>query len=194
MTDSEVRLIIKQELANALNIILNAEAGPNDTQTETINKLFPGMGGIEKRPVVHPYGFASRAPAGMISVVAKVGADIQNRMTIGHRAKDRPADLNSGEAVLYNATGQAVYVRDGKVQVGTKESESPMVLGDVMLECITDILNAFLEAAQIGQTPFGPAFLDPGVRVKLNEALEKYVTTTSTNIVSQLTFTERGGE
>jgi hypothetical protein len=142
---------------------------------------------------MHPYGFASKAPDGTISVVAQQGSHPGNKLVLGHRASDRPTDLDSGEVVLYNEFGQAIYVRDGKIQVGTSASASPMVLGDVLMNFITDLINAFLNAPDITQGAFGPGFLEPQIRQALTDALQKYVTTTSTNVVSQLTYTERGG-
>ena len=142
---------------------------------------------------MHPFGLVSRAMKGTISVIAKVGNDIQNRMVLGHRDKGRPTDLEEGEVVLYNAFGQAIYLRKGKVLYGSKASASPAVLGDVLLNAMTDILNAILQAPQIGQCAVGPVVLEPSVRQKLMTAKMKYVDDASTNVVSQLVFTERGG-
>lgn len=193
MNELEIRSLISKEIRKQVNVFLFGTAAGATEQSETINELAPGMSGIGVRPVMHPYGFCSKAPDGTISVVARAGDHPGNRMVVGHRAADRPTDLNSGEAVLYDAFGEAIYVRKKKIQVGTKNSENPMVLGDVLVDMLTTLLNDILNAAQIGQTPFGPCFLDPTLRTQIQNIVQTYLTNSSTNIVSQLSFTERGG-
>ena len=192
MNEMEIRKLIRTEIRNSMDIILSGFSGNATTQTEDIQNMYPGMTGIVGRPTAHPYGFCSVAPDGTAQVVAKQGEHIGNRLVISHRDANRPSDITSGESVLYNEFGQAVYMRDGQVQVGTKNSNSPMVLGDVLLNFITDLLNAFQNAPDVGITPFGPAFLEPQIRTAMTQMMEKYVTNVSTNVVSKLTFTERG--
>lgn len=117
MDESQIRRLIREEVAQQLNVILNAAAGSNDSQTETISALFPGSPEIPGRPVMHPYGFVSRATQGTISVIAKVGASIQNRMTLGHRDSKRPS-LQVGEAAVYSKGGFTARVENEKVIVG----------------------------------------------------------------------------
>jgi hypothetical protein len=193
MDNSEIRKMIQDEVKRQMNVIIHGAAGANDSQTETISQMFPGMTDIPARPVMHPYGFSSRATPGTIQVVGRVGEHIGNRMVLGHRDGKRPADLQPGEVVLYNSTGQAFYIRQGKVQLGSGSSSEPMVLGNVLMKCLTDLMAAFTESPQVVQTAVGPGFLDPAVRQKLMTVLQTYIQTASTNVVSQLTFTERGG-
>jgi hypothetical protein len=67
-----------------------------------------------------------------------------------------------------------------------------MVLGDVAMNGLQALVNAFLNATQIGQSAAGPVALDPSVRTALNQFVTTYISTTSSNIVSQIAFTERG--
>jgi len=85
---------VRKEIERQLNVILSGQAGANtSTENETIDNLYPGMPSIESRPVMHPYGFVSRAPRKTISVTGKQGAGPQNRMTLGHRdSLDRRLD------------------------------------------------------------------------------------------------------
>jgi hypothetical protein len=144
MTDAELRKLIKDEIKQQINIILNAETSDNTSQTESINALFPGMPVIENRPVMHPYGFVSRAPEGTISVVAKTGDHPGNRMVLGHRDKNRPT-VQSGETMLYNEFGDKIYVSQGIIRattpkwiteadsifIGSESADEPFVLGKV---------------------------------------------------------------
>jgi len=114
LDESTIKRFIRQEITRSLNVILTASAGDNsEVETETIENLYPGSPSIPKRPVMHPYGFVSRAPSKTLSVVARHGADASNRMVLGHRDKDRPTDLNEGEAIIYAADGNQIKLGDG---------------------------------------------------------------------------------
>lgn len=108
--DAETIRFVRQEVQRQLNVILSGESGDNsDIENETIDNLYPGTPSIASRPVMHPYGLASRAPAGTIQVTAKQGADPSNRMVLGHRDSNRSGlDLDEGEVVLYGADGEVV--------------------------------------------------------------------------------------
>jgi hypothetical protein len=106
-----------------------------------------------------------------------------------------PAFARSGHSVKYARPGKKLYVgSDTKIAISRPDVEptQPLVLGTVLVNALTAFLNAFLNAAQVGVSPAGPVFLDPSVRSALVTAMNTYLTTASTNIVSQLSFTERG--
>lgn len=113
LNESAIKRFVRDEIKRQLNIILTAQAGSNDNETETIENLFPGSPSIPERPVMHPYGFASRAPSKTLSVVAKHGADPSNRMILGHRDKNRPTDLEAGEAIIYSEDGNRIKLGSG---------------------------------------------------------------------------------
>jgi hypothetical protein len=71
-------------------------------------------------------------------------------------------------------------------------NSNPPVLGDVLQTFCTNVLNAFLNAAEIGSCAVGPVVLDPGIRTILNQELQNHVTTASTNFLSQNNFVDRG--
>lgn len=150
MMDSDQIRFIREEIRKQLNIILNAEAGPNDSQTETINKLFPGGPSITGRPVVHPYGFASRAAQGIISVVTKVGADMQNRMTIGHRDKNRPSDLQEGETVVYSVGDYRLKIQNDKIFVGKGTDYEPVVVGETLRQFLITLVQLIVAHTHLG--------------------------------------------
>ncbi len=193
MLDAETRKFIKQEIARSMNVILAGQTGstPN-VETETLNDLFPGMPAITNRPVMHPYGMASRAPKGTINVVGRHGENFGNRLILGHRDKNRPQDLNEGECVLYNQYGQKIYVRNQQIQIGSENSEQQAVLGNILAEFLTNVLRAFLDANYIGVGVLGPVWLSADIRIKLEQYLETYINQNATNILSYLVFTEKG--
>lgn len=90
---------------------------------------------------------------------------------------------------------KAHLVSDTRINIGKGGAVQPaqaLVLGNVLKEFLGNVLDALLDAPQIGQSAMGPVFLDPGVRAELVEYKETYLDQASTNILSQLAFTERG--
>ena len=152
--DSETRTFIKKEIERQMNIILSALTGESvDVATEKIDQLFPGMPPTDGRPVMHPYGFASRALAGIVNVTARSGEHVGNRMILGHRDKDRPSDLEVGESVIYSNGGLKIYLRNGKIQIGSENSDNPAVLYNeikILLELILDHVIAHTHIGNLG--------------------------------------------
>ncbi len=110
---------------------------------------------------------------------------------------DEPIPLfgQTGHTVKYSRAGKKLYIgSDTKVGIGRPNVEptEPLVLGAVLATGLTALCNAFLNATQIGQSSAGPVALDPAVRTALNNFVTTYITTSGTNIKSQIAFTERG--
>ncbi len=92
-----------------------------------------------------------------------------------------------GNTMIAPRTGKKVGI--GRHTISPTE---PLVLGNVAINGLTALVNAFLDATQIGLGPTGPVFLDPTVRAALVSFVSTYLTTPATNIASQVAFTERG--
>jgi len=192
MINPEILRYIQDEIRRQMNTILTGEAGTNTQEVEDIDNMYHSMPTVKTRPVMHPYGISSRAPKGTASVIGKIGDHVGAKIVLGHRDKNRPT-LNEGEVILYDANGHVVYLSETKMQFGSKTSDEPMLLGNVTVEFLTNVLNAFLNAPNIGLDVFSlPVFLEPAIRTLLNQYKETYLNEASTNIISQLTFTERG--
>lgn len=145
MMDAEIQRFIREQIKQQLNIILSGAAGDNDSMTETIDTLFPGMPGITGRPVMHPFGFVSRATPGTISVTAKVGADIQNRMTLGHRDKGRPTDLLAGETCVYSTSGYRLVWKEGSLMIGKGDDLEEAVMGETLNDFLTQLIELIVD-------------------------------------------------
>ncbi len=141
MNEFDIRSLIKQELRSQINVLLYGEAGSTSQLTETINNMYAGMPGITNRPVMHPYGLVSRAPKGTTSVVGRVGDHIGARLVMGHRDTNRP-ELNEGETIIYNSFGQSIYLENGKIHLGTKSSNNPLVLGNDLKALLIELITA----------------------------------------------------
>lgn len=154
MIDPEVRKFLKDEIRRHLNIVLSGVSGANTEEHETIGNLFPGMPDIEKRPVSHPYGYASRAKNGTIQVNARMGDHVGNRIVISHRDANRPKDLAEGESVIYSSGGLKVYLRNGKIQIGSETSSDPVVLYNELKTLMESILTHVMAHTHIGNMGF----------------------------------------
>lgn len=107
-----------------------------------------------------------------------------------------PFQAMLGNLVLKSLSGKKLYISsDTKISIGKNtliDASEPLVLGDVLKSCLGDLLDAFLDAPSIGTSAVGPVFLDPGIRVLLTLIKSVYLTSPTTNIVSQIAYTERG--
>jgi len=111
-----------------------------------------------------------------------------------------PLFAQAGHSVAYSRPGKKMYLGSNtKVGAGrlNVEPTEPFVLGNVQVSALTDLVNIFLQPGgvpgnPIGQCAVGPVFLDSGVRSALTLWIAQYLTTASTNIISQICFTERG--
>lgn len=149
MMDSSALKFIREEIQRQINVILSGSSGANDQFSEDISEMFPGMPTITKRPVMHPYGLASRAPSGTLQVVARQGEHFGNRLILGHRDANRPS-MSQGETVLYNQYGQQIYLENGKIHIGKKTSSNPTVLGNELKDLLTLILNHIMDHTHLG--------------------------------------------
>ncbi len=139
---------------------------------------------------------------GDLVVVAVADIGVDEAFVIARfptKAAPIPTLARTGHSVKYARAGKKMYLgSDTKVSIGRldKEGSQPLVLGTAMLSALTDILNAFISVGTVGiSSPGGgPVPINPALVTALGNALSKYVTTPSTNVVSQIAFTERGTE
>lgn len=149
MDHSEILSLLRREIRREINIILSGQAGTNTQFVETIENMLGGMPNIKDRPVMHPYGFVSRAPRGTISVVGRQGEHFGNRIILGHRDGNRPS-LEEGETILYNQFGRAVKVLTNKILIGDDDSTENVVLGQVFKTMMSTVLEALAVHLHVG--------------------------------------------
>jgi hypothetical protein len=141
MLTPEDKRYIDDQIRRGLNIILAGAAGENTAHTETIESLYPGSPSITERPIMHPFGYASRAPKKIISVTARHGDHPGNRITLGHRDKNRPDDLAEGESVMYAFNGWHVYMRGGRAHLKKGSTDETLVLGEKLTSFLADLID-----------------------------------------------------
>ena len=150
MISPEERRYIREEIRRQIQIITAGETAGNDATTEDIGSQFPGMPTQTKRPLMHPYGLASRAPVGTKSVTAKVGDHPGNVMTLGHRDKDKPDDIEVGESCLYSSGKFRVYARGDKLVLGKDGDYEVLVVGETLLEFLKELIQLINTHTHLG--------------------------------------------
>lgn len=149
MMDGETIAFLRSEIKKQVNVILAGMTGTNTQFVEDILSQYPGSPTIQQRPVMHPYGFVSRAPTNTIQVVARVGDHPGARMVLGHRDALRPT-INQGECLLYNQYGQAIYLQNGQINIGTMKAADPIPLGNELVSFLTNFLEAYIAHTHVG--------------------------------------------
>lgn len=146
MNQAEIRRMIREEIAVAMQAISSGSSGTNsaDGHSEDIDSLFPGLPTLIQRPVMHPFGFISRAIKGLISVTAQQGNHPGNKMTLGHRDKNAPA-VDVGESAIYSNGGYIVRVYNGKIQLGKNGTFETLTCGDKLNTVLSTILDAIAQ-------------------------------------------------
>lgn len=190
MNRREIVDIVRQEFAQ----ILMGQLVSSDTKYRAKASRFGQETPFERARMIQPFGHASRPTGGMESLLVPLNGDPTHLVVVGQNDTGRPA-LEAGEACLYGADGQLVFMKTGgQILIGSKAADEPAVLGNVTKSFLGSFLDAFLNAVQIGQDLIGPVFLDPDVRANLVALKLQYITNPATNIVAQKTFVERGEE
>lgn len=110
---------------------------------------------------------------------------------------DEPIALfaQAGNSIYYSRPGKHTYLgSDTFIGISKPDSDptEPLVLGNVLVNGLTDLCNAFLNAAYLADTPMGPGMLNPAIRQAITQFMQTYLNTADSNILSQLAFTERG--
>lgn len=159
--------MIRDEVARAMNILLNAQTEGATKDTEGINGVFPGMATMPSRPTVYPFGFCSQAPDGTISFVARVGDHPGNRYVIGHRDSRRP-DLDRGESAFYSVQngGLAYLMRCfvDSIKGGKGTTFETMIAGDTLVTLLSSLITELASHTHnitVASTPFTGPTLAP---------------------------------
>jgi phage gp45-like len=144
MSDSEIKQLIASEIKKQMNVILSGSSANADNISEDIQNMFPGQPTQPSRPTMHPYGFCSLAPNGTIQVVARQGDHFGNRLTLGHRAADRPKDLNGGESAVYSMGGYTFRLQNDSIMLGKGTTYETAVVGETLVQFLTMLIQEII--------------------------------------------------
>ncbi len=194
MLTPEIKRLIRHEIKQQMNVILNCILQESTTEEQEIDQVYPGAALLDKRPVVHPYGLVSRAPKGTIGVTARVGEHIGSRIILGCRDSERAnIDLDEGDVCLYDANGNQIELNAQGVHLGSSEADNPIPLGNETLALFSAICDTFItEPLGITTSPGSLITPNPTVVAKYTALKLQYITNTATNILAQKVFAEKG--
>ena len=208
MSESEIIRLIHQVLRQKLAPPqMGSMVSTADSQRAT-TQFYSNDAPKGNQRLIQPYGFASRPPAQMDTLIIPMDNDTTHLSVVGQFDADRPVLDNSGEAVLYGPDGQVVYMQaGGKILIGSKAAASPLVLGDILqafCDQLISIVSGIVSDISTGPvaittTPGNPAPTYPALvtalearTAALTSAKSQYVDTASSNFLSKDNFTERG--
>lgn len=164
MTDAEIVRFIKEEVRKQVLVILPGATGNNTHESEDIEQMYPGLPTQPLRPVMHPFGFVSRAVRGIIQVVGRTGDHPANRMVLGHRDKNRPTDMNEGESIAYSIGGYQVRILNNKIQVGKNGDFETVVVGETLRDLLKALIQVYVEHKHVGNLGYYTTVPDNAVQ------------------------------
>lgn len=194
MLDPEMRRAIRHEIKQQMNVILNCVLQDSTTEDQVIDQVYPGAPPMQSRPIVHPYGLVSRAPAGTIGVTARVGEHMGARMILGCRDSARAdMELAEGDVRLYDAFGNSLCLDSVGLKLGSPEADNPVPLGNETKELLTAIVDAIIAGTLVlTSSPGFPTSPNPTVVATFTELKTRLLTTGATNILATKIFAEKG--
>lgn len=186
MTSEEMRYI-RDEIRNAVNVVMTAQAGgQNSTFEQTIANQYAGQAQLTNRPIMFPYGMVSRMPPKTGIMTARLGDHPGNRTVLGALDENRP-DCPELGTVLYNAFGAKIVLDKLKIQVGSEDADEPLVLGKVMLDFAGKLLDAISQLTVVCTSPGNSS--SPPVNIAAFQGLKAQFVVLQT-LVSKSVFTQ----
>jgi len=140
MEESEIIRLVNTVINQKLAPILMGTLLSNQSQTRSTFQNFSSAGSIPNARTIQPFGLSSRSPANTSCLTAPIANDPTHVNILGHFDESRPT-TNDGEAALYNAFGQLIYVSNGKIQIGSKSAAQNLVLGQIFKTFAASLLD-----------------------------------------------------
>lgn len=135
------------------------------------------------------FGLTSSPPVDSDAIVIFPGGDRSRGVVISVEDRaTREKNLAAGETCLYNAHGQKVFLKNGSIHVGSRESDNPVVLGNEIKALLQDLLTEISTHTHMGNLgfPTGPP-MNAGEFQSL-----KASPVDDDAILSDVVFTEKG--
>jgi hypothetical protein len=192
MIDSEIITYIRNEIKTYVNLVLLGQAGNTTKDSEDIVNMYGGHPTMTKRPVMHPYGFVSRAPAETLSVTCRAGDHPVSRIVLGHRDADRPEVSNPGEVIIYNAYGRQIRLNALSTQIGSDSADEPLALGNKLNTFLDQLLTKLKTFTVICTAPGNASIPNPAVVADLTAFQLANTQNPLKPLLSDTNFTEKG--
>lgn len=208
MSEAEIIRLIEQVLRQKLAPPQMGSIVSTQDSMRATTQFYATDAPKKNQRLIQPYGFASRPPAKMDTLIIPVDHNTTHLNVVGQFDATRPALAQEGEVALYGPDGQLIYMKKGgKILIGSNAAASPMVLGDI-LQNFCDQLISIIDGAltdiktgpvAVTTTPGNPAPTHPTLiaaltarKTALATAKSNFVDTAATNFLSKNNFTERG--
>lgn len=160
---------IRQLIDQRMNIILPGVSQNAQGRREDVANRFPGLPVITDRPVMSPWGFISRAPAGTPQVTGRMGADPRNVMVLGHMDLSPPS-VDAGETAIYSSTvvfkllkdklqllqqqsGFSLEATSTAVTGGQNTTQETLVAGETLVELLGLLIDWMIAHTHITTAP-----------------------------------------
>jgi len=119
------------------------------------------FGGRSNFEIAFPYGFVSGPTSGVKAFFLNLFGSSDSPVIVAQTDLDRPS-VQQGEVMLYNEFGQKIYLKNGKILLGSTAAASPAVLGDVFTTQQLALLDLLLNHKHVCSAPGAfTAALDP---------------------------------
>lgn len=150
MTESEIRRLIRAEIREALAPIMMGFVVSNENVQRSTMKRTSMEGPTPNVRNIQPFGISSKAPPATEALFVPVNGDPTHVNMVGHFDKAKPEVTKDGETSLYDSFGHEVYLSENKMQFGSQASANPMMLGDVVQQLFSTLLELIASHNHIG--------------------------------------------
>jgi phage gp45-like len=158
--------------------------------TAKVTGIIP-FGTVDKVQVSFPFGFVSNPVAGVKALILNLYGKNYSPVVVGQIDTSRP-DVQAGEVMLYNQYGQKIYLKNGKILLGSTAAAEPAVLGNQLKTLLLSILDLINTHQHVSSAPgvLTPA-LDPATIATITNL--KASPLNDNGILSSEIFVEKGG-
>ena len=186
MNEQELIKLIQSVLRQEIAKIMMGEIEENESELKVSFTRYSGEAPITKARHIQPFGLSSKAPKKTECLSIPIGGNPTNQSIVGHYDKNKPT-LNDGETILYDAYGHLIVLSESKMQIGSKNSDEPLVLGKIFKAYEKKLLDNIMAIKHVD----GMGML---TTVPVNSAdflAQKADTIDSNKILSDKVFTEK---
>lgn len=167
MNESEIRSLIRNEVKNMkAEIMMGFIVSNQDAQRSSVKRMSL-EGEIKNIRNIQNYGISSRAPANTEALIIPVNGDPTHLNMAGHFDKNKPS-VDDGELKAYDNFGNIIHLKDGEIKMitdklavlssmiklGSESSENPLVLGDLLMELLSDLIQLIAVHSHYGNLGF----------------------------------------
>ena len=176
MNDSEIRKLIREEIKQAITPILMGFVSSSKNVNRVLVRRMANEGPMDVRNI-QPYGFSSNPPPETQAILVPLNGDPTNMNSLGNYDTARPK-AEVGESIIYNNFTEKLSLLDGvikaeaaeeinmiseRINLGSESATQPLLLGDIVQQLFSDILDLIVAHTHEYVIPLVPAPAQPGI-------------------------------